>query len=95
MIQHALGAIARAKGMSKVAKASGLSRENLYRALSPSHTASLDTVIRVVGALGLGLRFGKQSKSASRAPGTKAAVGSIVGSGKTMRVGRTAHKSAD
>ena len=48
--------IARAKGMSQVACDAGLSRESLYKALSGERNPSLDTVLRVVEALGLKLR---------------------------------------
>lgn len=54
-IVKALGDIARAKGMSQVARDAGLSRESLYRALSGEHSPSFDTVIKVVSALGLKL----------------------------------------
>lgn len=55
-IAKALGDIARAKGMSEVAHNAGLSRESLYKALSGERNPTLDTVLRVVGALGLRLR---------------------------------------
>ena len=55
-IAKALGDIARAKGMSRVAGDAGLSRESLYKALSGERNPTLDTVLRVVGALGLRLR---------------------------------------
>lgn len=51
-IAHALGVVARARGMSQVAKASGLSRENLYRSLSGAHEVNFSTVVRVASALG-------------------------------------------
>lgn len=54
-VAKALGDIARAKGMSQVAHDAGLSRESLYKALSGERTPSFDTVLRVVGALGLKL----------------------------------------
>lgn len=54
-IAKALGDIARAKGMSLVAKESGLSRESLYKALSGNRTPGLDTVLKVMAALGLQL----------------------------------------
>jgi len=54
-IARALGDIARAKGMSQVARDTGLSRESLYRALSENGNPSLDTVLRVAKALGLQL----------------------------------------
>ncbi len=55
-IAKALGDIARAKGMSRVARDTGLSRESLYKALSGERNPTWDTVLRVVGALGLKLR---------------------------------------
>lgn len=55
-IARALGDIARAKGMSQVANDAGLSRESLSKALSGEREPTLDTVLRVVRALGLKLR---------------------------------------
>ena len=55
-IAKALGDIARTRGMSQVASDAGLSRESLYKALSGERNPTLDTVLRVVGALGLKLR---------------------------------------
>jgi probable addiction module antidote protein len=54
-IARALGDIARAKGMTQVAKEAGLSRESLYRALSEDGNPSFDTVLRVARALGVKL----------------------------------------
>lgn len=54
-IADALGVVARARGMSQVARDAGLSRESLYRALSPDGNPELSTVLRVVQALGLRL----------------------------------------
>lgn len=54
-IAKALGDIARAKGMTQVARDAGLSRESLYRALSGEHSPSFDTILKVVDALGLKL----------------------------------------
>ena len=54
-IARALGDIARAKGMSKVAREAGLSRESLYKALSEDGNPSLATVLKVAKALGLRL----------------------------------------
>jgi probable addiction module antidote protein len=50
-----LGDIARAKGMTQVAKETGLSRESLYRALSADGNPSFATVLKVTKALGLRL----------------------------------------
>ena len=52
-IARALGDIARAKGMSLVAKEAGLSRESLYRALSAQGNPSFATVLKVAKALGV------------------------------------------
>jgi probable addiction module antidote protein len=54
-IAKALGDIARAKGMSQVAKDAGLSRESLYRALSAEGNPSFATVLKVARALGVKL----------------------------------------
>ena len=54
-IAKALGYIARAKGMSQVARDAGLSRESLYKALSGERTPNFDTVLKVVEALGMKL----------------------------------------
>ena len=50
---HALGTIARARGMTEVARASGLTREALYKALRPSSHPRFDTIMKVVQAMGL------------------------------------------
>lgn len=50
---HALGVIAKARGMTEIAKKSGVSREALYRALTSNSAPRFDTVFRVVKALGL------------------------------------------
>jgi probable addiction module antidote protein len=54
-IAKALGDIARAKGMSQVARDAGVSRESLYKALSGERTPGFDTVLKVISALGLKL----------------------------------------
>ena len=54
-IAKALGDIARAKGMSKVARNAGLSRESLYKALSGERSPEFGTSLKVVEALGLKL----------------------------------------
>ena len=52
-IAKALGVGARARGMSQLARDTGLARESLYRALSGDGNPSLDTVLRVARALGV------------------------------------------
>ena len=54
-IARALGDIARAKGMTQVAKDAGLSRESLYKALSSDGNPSFATVLKVARALGVKL----------------------------------------
>ena len=54
-IAKALGDIARARGMSQVARDAGLSRESLYKALSGERSPGFDTVLKVIDALGLAL----------------------------------------
>jgi probable addiction module antidote protein len=56
LINHAFGVIARAKGMSKIAKATGLGRESLYKALSADGNPEFATVLKVLHALGLKLK---------------------------------------
>lgn len=55
VVSSALGDIARAQGMTKIAKDTGLSRESLYRALSPDGNPEMATFLKVVHALGLQL----------------------------------------
>jgi probable addiction module antidote protein len=54
-IANSLGVVARARGMTKVARDAGLSRESLYRALSPDGNPELSTLLRVLDVLGLRL----------------------------------------
>jgi len=54
-IAKAIGDIARAKGMSQVAREACMSRESLYKALSGDRSPDFDTIIKVLGALGLKL----------------------------------------
>jgi probable addiction module antidote protein len=56
LITHALGAVARAKGMSQIAQGAGLGRESLYKALSPNGNPEFATVLKVLRALGLKLK---------------------------------------
>jgi probable addiction module antidote protein len=61
-IAKALGDIARAQGMTQVARDSGLSRESLYKALSGERSPSFDTILKVVTALGLKLSASVRSE---------------------------------
>ena len=56
-IVHALGVVARAQNMSKLARDAGMSREGLYKALSGTGNPSFSTVVKVADALGLRINF--------------------------------------
>lgn len=57
LLKAALGDIARAKGMTEIAEATGLGRANLYKALSPDGNPEFATVAKVLKALGLRLHI--------------------------------------
>ena len=59
LVRAALGDIARARGMSQLARDTGLAREGLYKALSPEGNPEFATVMKVIKALGL--KLGVQS----------------------------------
>ena len=54
-IAASLGVVARARGMSRLAEETGLTRATLYKALSPDGNPEFGTVLKVLKALGLGL----------------------------------------
>src|ERR1019366_7781532 len=62
-ISHALGVVARVKGMAQIASQTGLSREQLYRSFSEKGNPTLKTTLAVMKALGIGLTA-KDSKAA-------------------------------
>ena len=55
IIKNALANVARARGMTEIAKDAGITRAGLYRALSDYGTPTLDTLLRLTKALGLRL----------------------------------------
>lgn len=55
LVAAALGDIARAKGMSEIARRTGLGRESLYKALSAEGNPEFSTILKVIRALGLRL----------------------------------------
>lgn len=59
VIQDALSAAARFKGMAQVAEKAGLGRESLYKALKDGASPRFDTILRVIQALGLKLTVAK------------------------------------
>jgi probable addiction module antidote protein len=68
LISHALGVVARANSMSEIARKSGLTREGLYKSLSPNGRPELSTVMRVLNALGIGLSLKVLKVTASAKP---------------------------
>jgi probable addiction module antidote protein len=59
-IAHALGVVARAKGMTQIANETGLSREQLYRSFSENGNPTLKTTLAVMKALGMELTARQQ-----------------------------------
>lgn len=57
LLAAALGDIARARGMSQLARDTGLSRESLYKSLSGERAPSSDTLFKVIRALGFELNI--------------------------------------
>jgi probable addiction module antidote protein len=76
LLKDALGAIARSKGMTDIAKEAGLGRSSLYRALSPDGNPEFATVASVLKALGLRLSVARVSRRRAtprrRTPGAAA-----------------------
>lgn len=65
-IARAIGNVARASGMTDIARETGLSRESLYRALGGEGNPTLATVVKVLGALGLRLQVTVSEPSRAR-----------------------------
>jgi probable addiction module antidote protein len=72
-IAAALGNVARARGMTKIAKATGLSREQLYKTPSADGKPELATVLKVMAAFGGGLKSNFQAPKRRLANGRRAA----------------------
>jgi probable addiction module antidote protein len=73
LIADAIGAVARARGMSEIAESAGVSRPSLYRALSADGNPELDTVLRVLGAFNVGLAAVPQAAGRRAATAAKSA----------------------
>lgn len=65
----ALGTIARARGMTKMAQDTGLGRESLYKSLRPGATPAFETISKIVAALGVKLTAEPVHVAAKAAPG--------------------------
>lgn len=70
-ILDALGIIARARGMTALQKETGLNRATLYAALAPGGNPTLETILSVLGALGLKLTVGMTDRELHQLPGGK------------------------
>jgi probable addiction module antidote protein len=66
LVAAALGDIARARGMTEVARSAGLGRESLYKALCAEGNPEFSTILRVVRALGLRLEVAPATKKRGR-----------------------------
>ena len=66
-IASAIGVVAKARGMSAIARETGISRESLYRALSEDGNPQLSTVLKVLEAMGLKLSVEPASKTSDAA----------------------------
>lgn len=64
ILTQALGVAARARGMSQIAKDANLSRESLYKSLSPEGNPSFSTVARVLKAMGANLKIERENEPA-------------------------------
>jgi probable addiction module antidote protein len=66
LVAAVLGDVARSRGMARIARATGLGRESLYKALSPAGNPEFATVLKVMRALGLKLKVAAQNASCRR-----------------------------
>jgi len=78
LLKDALGAIARSKGMTNIAKEAGLGRSSLYRALSPDGNPEFATVASVLKALGLRLSVARERVSKRRATPRRRTSGAAI-----------------
>lgn len=63
-VANALGIVARSEGMTKIATQTGINRQALYTALSESGNPTLETLLKVMSALGLRLKCEREAKAA-------------------------------
>ena len=78
VLLNAISAAARARGMSQLARDSGLGRESLYKALAPGAKPRYDTLLKVIQALGVNITFSAANPPAHRVAESRAAYGSGV-----------------
>jgi probable addiction module antidote protein len=78
VLLNAINTAARARGMSQLAKDSGLGRESLYKALAPGAKPRYDTLLKVIQALGVNITFSAATSPAHRVAEKSAAYGADV-----------------
>ena len=66
LVRAALNDVSRARGMSQLARDTGITREGLYKALSPSGNPEFSTVLKVIKALGLELHAAPTARAKPR-----------------------------
>jgi probable addiction module antidote protein len=75
VLLNAIAAAARARGMSQLARDSGLGRESLYKALAPGAKPRYDTLLKVIQALGVNITFSAANPPTHRVAEPDAAYG--------------------
>lgn len=93
-VSHALGVVARAKGMSEIARTSGLSREHLYRSFSEGGNPTLKSILAVMEALGIQLSATAVEKSSGAALKKAAKRRSAKKTAAKSKTGRSRKKAA-
>jgi len=66
LLLHAIGHIAKARGMAKIAAESGLGRESLYKALSENAQPRFETIMKVLGAMNIKLQCAPSTNTRKR-----------------------------
>ena len=101
-VSHALGMVARARGMSEIARTSGLSREHLYRSFSENGNPTLKSILAVMDALGVqlsatavdGAAVSESKPRASRKAGKKVTAKNSKPKGNKRSTARTRKNEA-
>jgi probable addiction module antidote protein len=78
VLLNAISAAARARGMSQLARDSGLGRESLYKALAPGAKPRYDTLLKVIQALGVNITFSAANPTAHQVAEPRGAYGAGV-----------------
>lgn len=86
ILLNAIGTAARARGMSQLAKDSGLGRENLYKALAPGAKPRYDTLLKVIQALGVNITFSAASPPVHRVAEPPATYGGAVPGNRRRKI---------